>query len=242
MYAPSVPYGYYVHPLLIAAAVIPAVILLGYVYRTDRLEKEPAGLLGRLVLHGIIATSLAVYAERLGVRVLSSFLTPDTFLFHLLFNFLVVGVSEEGCKYLLLKRRTWQSPHFNCQFDAVVYAVFVSLGFALWENIDYVAMYGLGTAFLRAVTAVPGHACFGVFMGAWYGLARAHENRGRPEYSRICRRMAVICPAALHGLYDFIATVDQTEQSVWFIGFILILFALTALAVRRLAQRDQYIA
>ena len=239
----TVPYRLYGYPnlLLIAAAVVPAVLLMLYVYKKDRLEKEPKGLLLTLVIQGIVSTSLAVYAERLGTRLLLSALDQESLWFRLIFNFLIVGLSEEGFKYLLLYRRTWESPHFNCQFDAVVYAVFVSMGFALWENIEYVVVYGFGTAVTRALTAVPGHACFGVFMGAWYGLARAHENKGNQQYGRICRRMAVVSPALLHGLYDFIATVDETEQTVVFLGFILILFAFSALTVRCLSARDRYI-
>ena len=89
-----------------------------------------------------------------------------------LLYFGVVAVSEEGFKFLLLHRRTWRESEFDCCFDGVVYAVFLSLGFALWENIRYVLAYGFATAVARALTAVPGHACFGVFMGAWYGAAR----------------------------------------------------------------------
>ena len=233
------PYSYGVHPLMIAAAVIPAILLMGYVYKADRLEKEPLPLLGALVLQGIISTALASYAERIGDKALSSVLSNETVLYHLLFNFLVVGLSEEGFKYLLLKRRTWNSPHFNCQFDGVVYAVFVSLGFALWENISYVVMYGFHTALLRAVTAIPGHACFGVFMGAWYGLAKSHERHGHAEYSRICRLFSVVFPVCLHGLYDFIATVDRTELSVVFYGFIAVMFAAAYGTIRRLSRRDR---
>lgn len=53
-------------------------------------------------------------------------------------------------------------------------------------------MYGLGTAAVRAVTAVPGHACFGVFMGAFYGLAKRYDNFGDEYRSRRCRRLAVL--------------------------------------------------
>lgn len=237
------PYRFYwgPNPLLIAAAVIPAVALLIYVYRQDRLEKEPLSLLLTLIFQGIVSTSLAVYTERIGVNLLSSVLSPSTLLYQLLFNFIIVGLSEEGFKYLLLYRRTWRSPHFNCQFDGVVYAVFVSLGFALWENIDYVVLYGFGTAMVRAVTAIPGHACFGVFMGAWYGLAKAHENKGNAAHSRTCRRLAVICPMLLHGLYDFIATVDRTDPALFFLGFIILMFAAAYLTIRRLSQRDRAI-
>lgn len=237
------PYRFYWGPnlLLIAAAVIPAVALLIYVYRKDRLDREPSSLLLTLILQGIISTSLAVYTERIGVRLLSAALPEHTVPYQLIFNFLIVGLSEEGFKYLLLYRRTWRSPHFNCQFDGVVYAVFVSLGFALWENIDYVVMYGLDTAMIRAVTAIPGHACFGVFMGAWYGLARAHENKGNAQHSRTCRRMALICPVLLHGLYDFIATADRTEPAFYFLAFILLMFAGAYATIRRLSKQDTYI-
>ena len=147
----------------------------------------------------------------------------------------------KGFKYLLLKRRTWDSSYFNCRFDGVVYAVFVSMGFALWENIDYVVMYGLETAFVRALTAVPGHACFGVFMGAWYGLAKSHERHGHAQYSKVCRYLAVICPVLLHGLYDLIATLDQGELSLIFIGFIGIMFLAAYRTVKKLSSQDRYI-
>ncbi len=227
--------------ILIAAAVIPALALMLYVYKADRLDKEPGALLIMLIMKGIVATALAVWAERVGVRILGSFLDEDSLLYRILFNFLVVGLAEEGFKYLLLKRHTWNIPDFDCQFDAVVYAVFVSLGFALWENIEYVVFYGFGTALVRAVTAIPGHACFGVFMGAWYGLAKAHDRKGHAESSRICRWMALICPLLLHGLYDFIATMNQNSSTVIFIAFIALMFFAAYKTIHHLSRQDQYL-
>ena len=241
MYYVYRPYAAYPNPILIAAAVIPAVLLLVYVYKKDRLEKEPPFLLGVLLLQGIVSTALAAYAERIGAKVLSAFFSDDSLIYKLLFYFLVVGIAEEGFKFLLLKWRTWTSPHFNCQFDGVVYAVFVSLGFALWENIDYVVMYGFGAALLRAITAIPGHACFGVFMGAWYGLAKSHERHGHAHYAQVSLRLSLLCPAALHGLYDLIAVSDRSSHAVFFIGFIVIMFFAAYLTVRNLSNRDRYI-
>ena len=60
-------------PVLIAAAVIPAVILLLQVYRADRLEKEPTGLLISLLVFGVIATALAIVTETIGENILLSF-------------------------------------------------------------------------------------------------------------------------------------------------------------------------
>ena len=126
----------------------------------------------------MISTALAGTAEQLGDWVLSYVVPEGSLAYNALFYFLIVGPAEEGFKYLLLKNRTWKSPHFNCQFDGVVYAVFVSLGFALWENIGYVLRYGFATAVARAVTAIPGHACFGVFMGVLYGVAKRQALAG----------------------------------------------------------------
>ena len=227
-----------VHPVLIAAAVIPALVLLIYVRRADRLESESPRVLIRLVIGGIFATALALLGEEAGTFLVGLFFEENTVAYAAALFFLVVGPAEEGFKYLLLKRRTWKEPEFNCQFDGVVYAVFVSLGFALWENISYVAIYGFETALIRAVTAVPGHACFGVFMGAWYGLAKRCELYGEPKRSKVCRILSVCSAALLHGVYDFTATVDYS----WFFAvFVAGLFLVSWLTIRRLSRKDRYI-
>lgn len=228
--------------ILIAMAVIPAIWLMIKVYQADKLEKEPVGFLIKLALLGVVATVLAGVTETVGALVLQALFSRQPLIYLLLFYFGVVALSEEGFKYLLLKNRTWRSPYFNCQFDGVVYAVFVSLGFALWENIAYVLQYGLATALVRAVTAVPGHACFGVFMGVWYGAAKRYELAGAEDTARIARRRALLIPALLHGCYDFIATVDKTAYSLIFAAFVIVLFLLSYRLIRRASRNDEYIA
>ena len=229
--------------LLIAAAVLPAVVLLIYVYRHDRIEKEPRNLLLSLLLWGIVATFLAVLTESVGAVALAYLLpggdSNPAYPFWMFF--VVVALSEEGFKYLILKWRTWRSPQFNCRFDGVVYAVFVSLGFALWENIGYVTMYGLGAALMRAITAVPGHASFGVFMGAYYGLARRSANRGERSMSTLWRVLAVLVPMLIHGLYDYIATSETETVSGTFLIFVIAVFVLAFVLIKQLSKRDEYI-
>ena len=227
-------------PVLIAAAVIPAVILLLQVYRADRLEKEPTGLLISLLVFGVIATALAIVTETIGENILLSFFDETDLGYLILSNFIVVALSEEGFKLLLLRWRTWRSPNFNCQFDGVVYAVFVSLGFALWENIGYVAMYGFGTALVRAVTAVPGHACFGVFMGIWYGAARRYANEGDFVGERVCRRRALWLPVLTHGMYDFLASLDFDYSGLIFIVFIIVVFLAASRRVKIVSRNDRF--
>ena len=230
--------------LLIAAAVVPALVLLIYVYRCDRLEKEPTRLLAGLVLWGMAATFLSVVTESAGAVALA-YLLPggeNNRAYGFWMFFVVVALSEEGFKYLILKWRTWRSPYFNCRFDGVVYAVFVALGFALWENIGYVMMYGFGAALMRAITAVPGHASFGVFMGACYGMARLYENAGERDRSRFWRVLAVLLPTVLHGIYDYIAVNETADVSATFVIFVVAVFAAAFTLVRRISARDRYIS
>lgn len=227
--------------VLMAAAVIPALVLLIQIYKADRLEKEPIGLLlVLLAAGGIVSTFLATLTEQLGMSVLSTCF-EGTLLYAVLSNYLVVALSEEGFKYLVLKKRTWNSPHFNCQFDGVVYAVFVSLGFALVENILYVFQYGLSTALARAVTSIPGHACFGVYMGVWYGIAKRQELDGDYAAAKRSRRRALFVPLLIHGTYDFILSLNNELMVLVFLAFIVLLYILAIRMVKRQARNDAYL-
>ena len=94
-------------PILTAAAVIPAIVLLVKIYKADKLDKEPLALLVALVFWGAVSTTLAVFTERLGTGILDALWPEDSLLYRVLMYFVVVGLSEEGFKYLLLKRHTW---------------------------------------------------------------------------------------------------------------------------------------
>lgn len=227
--------------ILVAAAVIPAVFLMVKVYQSDRLERESPAMLWLLVKAGIFAALIAMVEERVLSTLLGFFLPPSAALYQVILYFGIVAFSEESSKYLMLKRNSWLSPEFNCQYDGVVYAVFTSLGFALWENISYVMNYGLSTAVVRALTAIPGHACFGVFMGVFYGMAKKAENRGQFDASRINRVLAVVIPALLHGAYDYIATTEDLSSSWSFVIFIVLLFIASYRLVSRASAEDRYI-
>ncbi len=230
-----------INPILIAAAVIPAIFLLVKVEKADRLEKESPRLLLSLVLFGIVATAVAFLGEWAGITLLNKLFPEGGTLYNILLFFGVVAFSEEGAKYVLLKRRTWNEPEFNCQFDGVVYGAFVSLGFALWENINYVVSLGLSTALIRAVTAIPGHACFGVFMGTWYGMAKRRAAAGDEAGSKRMRTRALLVPALLHGFYDFTASTESSAMNIVFLVFVVLMFVTAYRLVRHVSANDSYI-
>ncbi len=139
----------------------------------------------------------------------------------------------------MLKRRTWRSPAFNYQFDGVVYAVFVSLGFALWENISYVATYGFQVAFAAGGDCHSGHACFGVFMGAWYGTAKKYEKLGNAEKSKTLPAFGCLMPVFLHGMIFY--RFPESAVCTWvFIGICDCLFTVAWHMVKRLSAHDHY--
>ena len=227
------------NPVLIAAAVVPAVVILAYVYKQDKTEREPLGLILGLVIMGIISTSLAQITERIGMTALSFIFWDDSSpVYRAILYFVIVGLSEEGFKFLLLRRKTWNHPDFNFSYDGIVYAVSVSLGFALWENLLYVYSYGFQAALLRAVTAVPGHACFGAFMGVWYSMARLAASRGEFERVRPNMKKALFIPVFIHGLYDYLASGSSVRATSLFIIFIVVMMIYAIGKIKSMSRDD----
>lgn len=226
--------------ILIFAAVIPAIVLMVYVYKSDRLEKESSTLLWTLVKAGILSSLLALVEEYIGEIVLSSIVNTDSKLYDILLYFGIVAFAEESSKYIFLKKNSWNNREFNCQYDGVVYAVFVSLGFALWENISYVMRWGFSTALVRSVTAIPGHACFGVFMGIFYGLSRSYTFLRRYKTAKLFKILSVVVPGLLHGSYDYLATLQSKDGNVFFIIFIIVLFIISFVLIRQMSRNDKY--
>ncbi len=234
---PIVYYNY----LLIAAAVIPAIALMVRVYQSDHLEKESPALLYILVRAGILSSLLALVEERVFCYVLDQYVEPGTVKYNVILYFCIVAIAEESSKYIFLRKNSWNDREFNCQYDGVVYAVFVSLGFALWENISYVLNYGLTTAIARSVTAIPGHACFGVFMGTFYGIAKKYDYAGEKEKSVFFTVLSLIVPMLIHGSYDYIATLEQQNAGWYFLAFILVLFVFSYILVGQTSKNDKLI-
>lgn len=223
----------------VLAALIPAAVLLYFVYRQDSIEKEPPKLLILLLVGGVLATLVAVALEIAGQLILNRFFFYPTVLYYILYAFLVVACVEEFAKLLFLKLFSWKNPNFNYVFDAVVYAVFVSLGFAAFENVQYVFSYGLGTALARAVTAVPGHLSFSVFMGVFYGRAKLCQVYGNRSGQRKNMALAYLVPVFFHGFYDACAMIGSGVSMVLFLAFVVVMYILVFRLLRAAARHDR---
>ena len=222
----------------ILAAVLPAALLLRFVYRHDTVEKEPPGLLLRLLLMGVLAALCSSFLEGLAQTLMDLIVSPRSPLYTVLLAFLVVAMVEEGTKFWLLRRCTWRHPAFNYRFDAIVYAVFVSLGFAAYENIQYVLSYGLSVALSRALLAVPGHMAFAVYMGVFYGRAKLRAGWGDGRGVRRNLRLAYLWPVFLHGFYDTCAMSGTALATGVFLVFVAVVFLSVYRILKRESARD----
>ena len=96
-----------------------------YIYKQDKIEKEPMKLLIKLIILGIISAFCSMIPEEIMDNVLS--ITVGEFLgkgvFAVFSAFIGVAVIEEGFKFIFLRIGSWKNPAFNYKFDAVVYAV-----------------------------------------------------------------------------------------------------------------------
>ncbi len=224
--------------IYIFAAVLPAAILLRYVYKTDTVEQEPPGLLARLLLMGVFAALASGVLETLGETVLNALIDPGSPIYTVVLAFFVVALVEEGMKFVLLKRTTWYHPAFNYRFDGIVYAVFVSLGFAAFENIQYVLHYGLSVALPRALLAVPGHMSFAVFMGLFYGRAKLCEAYDYRRGVRHNLTAGYLVAVFLHGFYDTCAMVGTTVSTIVFLIFVVLMYKWVFRLLKRESATD----
>ena len=219
--------------IALLSALIPAVVLLGYIYWQDRKSPEPVQQLLKATALGVLAIPLVLAIttplESLGILTFDVNTVWDA----INVSFLGAAIPEELSKLFILWLFLRKNPHFDERIDGIVYAVCVSLGFAGLENVAYVLGDAdwMTTALSRAFTAVPGHFCFGVIMGYFYSLAK-YEPAHRARYMA----MAIVAPILAHGIYDTLAFLIPLSAVVE--GFLTLLFAVFCFVLWKLASRS----
>jgi RsiW-degrading membrane proteinase PrsW (M82 family) len=218
--------------VLLLASLAPVFIILFYIYFRDKYEKEPFGLLVKSVIAGVLIVLPVFFAERLLMALMPPLGKVGTAAYQ---AFVVAGATEEAFKFLAIYLLVWRNPSFNEKFDGIVYSVFVSLGFAAVENVLYVMDGGMQTAMVRALTAVPAHALFGVTMGYYLGIARMYDELKKAYLLR-----ALLFPILLHGIYDFILMVEIGWLLLLFIPYVIGLYVLGMKKMKLLSEASVF--
>ncbi len=220
--------------LLILAALAPAAVLVYYIYRRDKYQKEPVKELLKAFGLGILSIPVSLFIST-PLELLGVFTTaPETFWGAVSVSFFGAAIPEEIAKFLMLWLLVRKNRCFDEKTDGIVYASIVSLGFAAIENIlyllsNYDSWVSVGAT--RALFSVPGHFFFGVLMGYYYSLYRFC-----PQESKWYKWLILGAPILAHGLFDTVLFVTNVLPSLSLI--LTIAFVILCNSLRKYASRS----
>jgi RsiW-degrading membrane proteinase PrsW (M82 family) len=198
--------------LLLALAIAPGIAICLFIYSLNKYEREPLRYLVISFLLGMLGT-----LPPLAVQLLAGDIWEEgphrSILSYAWYAYVVVALSEEGSKWLLLRFYAYPKKVFNEPFDGIVYAVMIGMGFATVENIRYVLQFGFETVVARFFLSVPAHASFAVLMGYNVGWAKFD-----PERSGWLMWKGLLITVLLHGSFDLFLFLQQSQVATRYVS------------------------
>ncbi|MES2773231.1 MAG: PrsW family glutamic-type intramembrane protease [Bacteroidota bacterium] len=197
-------------PSLLAIALAPGVAIILYIYWRDRHDREPLRHLFICFILGIASAVMAVLIDKGLAPIQTEMTVPGSIGDKLFTAFIMAAVVEELCKFFMCRVYAYPKKDFNEPLDGIVYMVMVAMGFATIENVLYVFANpetGMQVGVLRMFLAVPGHACWGVIVGYFMGLAKFKPKN---KFLYIC--IGLFCGILLHGTYDAALFLRESNE------------------------------
>ena len=177
-------------------AVLPALLALAIVWRSDR-NREPVRIVVGTYVLGALFGALAFYVEGKAARFTGLAVQADVAgeAGALLFLFALVAPLRESMK-VAAAWPAFKSKHFDEPYDGVVYASASALGFATLENALVLRAHPAGWVWIaRTLLALPAHVFFACLWG--WAMGRAKQSRTPNAYFPVLFMMAV----GGHGFY-----------------------------------------
>ena len=204
--------------LYVFFGVLPALVWLSYYLRKD-VHPEPRLMIFKIFLWGSFIT-LPVFLVQLGFSTLLTGIRLPTFIISLLYWSVVIALTEEFFKYLVVRRKIFNSRDLDEPLDIMLYMIIAALGFAALENILYlfspadnlsfnqVLNNTLIISFIRFIGATFLHTLASGTLGYFLALS-FYDTK-----NRIWLFLAGLSIATIsHGLYNFsIMTFKGTLQ------------------------------
>lgn len=188
--------------LIAVTGTAPALLMLIYVLMKVR------GPIGSLTIWVGLLAGMGCCLPAMGAEYVGAWLhhkldlDPTTAKAVLFFG--IVGPAEEGAKLvIILALAQWEGRRQSQR--TLLAAVAVGIGFALLENLGYLARATTitGIAIARATTAVPAHGLFAMALGSLVVRAQIY-----PENRTSLIVTGFVLAAGLHGAYDFIVATQ----------------------------------
>ncbi len=231
-------------------ALLPVIGILYYIYSLDK-NPEPRKLVLKLFFTGafgsvFLTLLLSEIAKVAMGESFTLFSEAKNGINLVVYYFIIVALVEEFSKWIVIFLVSYKHKEFDEMYDAIVYATFVSLGFAGLENILYVfgaAGDGLGSAVslavMRAFLSIPGHASFGVAMGYFIGKAKKAELN-KTGLSSIMLILSLVVPTVLHGIFDScLSTNKQVFMIVYYIFVIVVNVSIVFILLHVSSKNEQ---
>lgn len=220
---------------LILITFLPPLIGCLLIYLFDK-KKEPLRLIFKLFIYGILSVVMVIIITgillvlfpnlNIDINNINNYYPIEIFIY----TTVVVGFIEEGSKWIFTYLIGIKNSDFDETYDAVVYAIFVSLGFALLENVSYVINGDIEIAIIRSVSAVPAHLTFALFMGYFIGLSLSN-----PKKKIIFLILSGLVPILLHSGYDFILLCYGSNFGAVF--FLIVFLIIGIICIVRLRKK-----
>ena len=226
---------------VIALAVLPALILLFYTYQQDKMQREPAKMIVKGFLYGCLSVfcSFLISVPSMGLGLFPSEIhsVGDAFRQAFFGAALPAETAKLFCLWLFLR----SNRYFDERMDGIVYAVCVGMGFAAFENIEYLFAAGtdwVTTGIGRSLTAIPGHFGFAVLMGYYFSLNRFDRYRAPGAALKMW-----LYPVLAHGIYDTVAMMSEVSpQLSGAITIAILLFCFQMLKWAKQSMRNHLVA
>ncbi len=207
--------------LTFSLTFLPSFLILFSVLKSDKIP-EPPKLLASAFILGFL---LCLPAGELNYLLIDESNDPEFYSF-------LAGVTEETLKFIGIFLFFWDRVEFDEPIDAVIYGTLISLGFATFENYEYVYVYSQDqtqffVALVRAVTAIPMHACCGILMGFLIGRYMTSSNAKFIAF-------ALLIPVTAHAAYNF--TITMSDFGFF---YILALVFITFVFFRRISREQK---
>ena len=229
--------------VLFIVSALPVFLLGRYIYNHDK-NKEPLKFLMKLFIGGVSSCFLVLLCSYI-LEMFFPLLGADTDtlnLFELLiYVFVGIALVEEFCKWGMSYVMSYNSDEFEEIYDMIVYCVFVALGFAFFENLLYVLEGGIAVGILRALLAVPGHACDGVFMGYYLGLAKFYSLSGMNDLKKKNLILSVLVPTITHGIYDYCLFTGNLLFLLAFFVFVIYMYVHSIKKIKKVVSTNRRI-
>lgn len=196
----------------ILLAVLPVLAFLIYILLADMRSPEPIKMLFKALLLGFLTIPLSMLFSSFFTLIGLSPEEIETVGDAINTSYWGAAIPEEVAKFLMFWLLVRKNRHFDEKMDGILYAVIISLGFAVLENLLY--LYSAADDFLevgimRAIFSIPGHFGFGVLMGYFYSLAVF----GNSSKKKLYLSLSLILPILVHGIYDSLLFMQEVEES-----------------------------